>query len=461
MRQPRRYFYGEKMKQTFSLKGKTIEFLKVMLPILISQVAVIAAGFFNMVMAGHLSDEDLAGVSFSVNLYLPFFTSLMGVISALTPIIARYYGAGKYQNIGFETGQGIYWSLLLAFIFVAMGYIALPLLLPLLSLAPAVEQITKDYLFYFSFGIPIFFVFVALKNLIDAHGKTRLTMAITLTTVPINIVLNYIFMYGAFGMESYGGAGAGIGTAITYCITFLMAATIVLFMKPFSNYKIFRMMPKPQFRIWKNHLKLGLPIGGAIFCENSIFGAVGVLMTIYGTTVMAAHQVTMNFTTLIYMTPLSVSFALAILVGYEVGAKRFNDAKTYITIGRVWAILFIAAITAFAFQFREEISAVYTSSPKILEILPMFLLYGAFMQVADSINAPLQGALRGYKDVNAAFFLSLISYWIIGLPLGFFLANYTDFSYYGFWVGLIAGVGIGAIFLSFRLKKVQKSVATN
>ena len=449
------------MKQTFSLRHKIIEFLRVMLPILISQVAVIAANFFNMVMAGHLSDEDLAGVAFGVNLYLPFFTSLMGVVSALTPIIARYYGAGKYQNIGYETGQGIYWSFLLAVMFVIMGYIFVPVILPLLSLAPMVEQVTKDYLFYCSFGVPIFFVFVALKNLIDAHGKTRLTMAITLTTVPINIFLNYVFMYGAFGMESYGGAGAGIGTAITYCIAFLIAAAIVLFMTPFSSYKIFRMMPKPAFHIWKNHLKLGLPIGGAIFCENSIFGAVGILMTIYGTTVMAAHQVTMNFTTLIYMTPLSVSFALAILVGYEVGAKRFDDAKTYITIGRVWAVVFIAVITAFAFHFREEISEVYTSSPKILEILPMFLLYGAFMQVADSINAPIQGALRGYKDVNVAFFLSLVSYWIIGLPFGLFLANYTDFSYYGFWVGLIVGVAIGAIFLTLRLKKVQKSIVSS
>lgn len=446
------------MKQTFSLKDKTIEFLKVMLPILISQVAVIAANFFNMVMAGHLSDEDLAGVAFGVNLYLPFFTSLMGVISALTPIIARYYGAGKFQNIGYETGQGIYWALILSFMFVAMGYIFLPLLLPLLSLEPLVEQITKDYLFYVSFGIPIFFVFVVLKNLIDAHGKTRLTMAITLTTVPINIVLNYVFMYGAFGMESYGGAGAGIGTAITYAVNFLIASVIVLFMHPFSGYKIFRMMPKPQLNIWKNHLKLGLPIGGAIFCENSIFGAVGILMTAYGTTVMAAHQVTMNFTTLIYMTPLSVSFALAILVGYEAGAKRFKDAKTYIVIGRVWTVVFIAAVTAFAFQYREEIAAVYTSSHKVLEILPTFLLYGAFMQVADSLNAPIQGALRGYKDVNAAFLFSLLSYWIIGLPFGLLLANYTSFSYYGFWLGLVAGVGIGAICLSFRLKTVQKSI---
>lgn len=444
------------MKQTFDLKHKIIEFSKVMLPIFISQIALISTSFFNTVMAGRLGEEDLAGVALGVNLFLPFFTSLMGVVSALTPIIAGFYGAKKFKSIGIATGQGIYWSFSLSLIFVIAGFIVVPFILPQLSLTPKVEEITKDYLFYISFGIPIFFIFTAIKNLIDAHGKTRLTMAITIATVPINIFFNFVFMYGAFGLPALRGAGAGLGTCITFIITFLVGAGIVLFIKPFSNYKIFRLITRPSLKLWIHHLKIGLPIGGTIFCENSIFGIVGILMATYGTTVMAAHQVAINFTTFMYMAPFAVSLTLAILVGYEIGANRPKDAKTYITIGRIWVAVFIGILTLVALQYRKEIAAIYTSSPNVLEILPTFLIYGAFMQVADSINAPLQGALRGYKDVNITFWLSVLSYWIIGLPLGLILANYTEFSYYGLWVGLIFGVGIGGILLAFRLKKVQK-----
>lgn len=449
------------MKQTFSTKSKIIEFSKVMFPIVVSQIAIISTSFFSTVMAGHLSEADLAGVALGTNLYLPFFTALIGVVSALTPIIAGYYGAEKFQSIGFATGQGIYWSVLLSLIFIVLGYLSVPTVLEHLALTPQVEQVTSDFLFYLSFGMPIFFVFVVLKNLIDAHGLTRITMGITIFTVPINISLNYVFMYGAFGMPSFGGAGAGLGMAVSFCVSFLIAALIVMFMKPFSDYKIFQTYVRPSFATWIRHLKIGVPIGGAIFCENSIFGVVGLWMSVYGTTIIAAHQVTINFTTLMYMIPLSASFALAILVGYEIGAGRERDARNYITIGRVWAFSFIGILTLIAFQYRVEIAEIYTTSPEVLRILPTFLIYGALMQVADSINAPIQGALRGYKDVNITFLLSLVSYWAIGLPLGIFLAYNTSFSYYGFWLGLTAGVVFGAIFLFLRMKTVQKKLLKN
>ncbi|MBR3722319.1 MAG: MATE family efflux transporter [Selenomonadaceae bacterium] len=444
------------MRHTLSYGDKWREFANVALPIFVAQVAIIATSFFNTVMAGHLGEEDLAGVALGVNLFLPFFTSFMGIISALTPIIAGYYGAGKYRDIGYQTGQGIYWAILLSFLFVGAGYVFVPKILPHLSLAPEVETITRDYLFFLSFGIPFFFVFAVLKNLIDSHGYTKLTMGITIFTVPVNIGLNYVFMYGAYGFPKLGGAGAGIGSAATFIITFLVTAQLVMYMNPFAKYKIFMKLPLPSFRIWLRHLKVGLPIGGTIFCENSIFGVVGILMTAYGTSIIAAHQVNMNFTTLMYMVPFSVSMSLAILVGYEIGAGREKDARAYIKIGRIFAAAFIGMLTVTALQFREEIAAVYTSSPNVLKILPTFLVYGAFMQVADSLNAPIQGALRGYKDVNATFLLAVLSYWAIGLPTGYVLANYTDFQYYGYWVGLITGVLCGAALLSLRLKTVQK-----
>ncbi len=178
-------------------------------------------------------------------------------------------------------------------------------------------------------------------------------------------------------------------------------------------------------------------------------------MTVYGTTVVAAHQAAMNFTTVVYMLPLSVSMALTILIGFEVGAKRFDDAKKYLTLSRILTLIFVGMIAVILTQFREEVAMLYTNSEEVKPLLMTFLVYAFAMQLADSINAPLQGALRGYKDVHVTFLLAVLSYWIIGLPLGWLLASYTDLHAYGYWIGLIAGIIVGAILLQLRLWQIQ------
>ena len=193
-----------------------------------------------------------------------------------------------------------------------------------------------------------------------------------------------------------------------------------------------------------------------MFCEQSIFSAVGLFMTVYGTTVVAAHQAAMNFTTLVYMIPLSASMTLTILVGFEIGARRSEEAAAYIRLGRLLTFVFEGSLAILLVQFRETIAALYTSSPDVQELLVVFLVFAVFLQLSDSIDAPLQGALRGYKDVHVTFLLAVISYWVIGLPAGWLIANYTSVGPYGYWCGLIIGIAFGAIFLSLRLRTVQK-----
>ena len=214
-------------------------------------------------------------------------------------------------------------------------------------------------------------------------------------------------------------------------------------------------MPRPDFAEWRKQLGVGIPIGSTMFCEQSIFGAVGLFMTAYGTVIVAAHQAAMNFTTIVYMIPLAVSMTLTILVGYEVGAKRYADAQQYIRLSRVLTMLFVGTLALILTQFKSEIASLYTSSAEVQPILAGFLVYAVFMQVSDSINAPLQGALRGYKDVHVTFLLAVLSFWVIGLPLGWGLANYTSWGPYGYWLGLIGGILAGAVLLIVRLRQVQ------
>ncbi|SFT81194.1 multidrug resistance protein, MATE family [Selenomonas sp. GACV-9] len=443
------------MKQTIGYKQKARQFFAVLLPIFITQLSLMATGFFNTVMAGHISQQDLAGVAVGVNLFLPFFGSFLGIISGLTPTISQLYGAGKREKIGFIVKQGFYWALTLAALFIGAGWLAVPHILPLLSLEPRVEYITVHYLMAVSVGIVPIFLAAVLRNFIDAHGRTRLTMFITMTTVPVNIALNYVFMYGHFGLPAFGGIGAGIGSAIAFSLNLLLNVLAVTHCEPFCRYRIFHALPRPDLAEWRKQLGVGIPIGSTLFCEQSIFGAVGLFMTAYGTVVVAAHQAAMNFTTIVYMIPLAVSMTLTILVGYEVGAKRYEDAQQYIRLSRVLTMFFVGTLALILTQFKAEIAALYTSSAEVQPILAGFLVYAVFMQLSDSINAPLQGALRGYKDVHVTFLLAVLSFWGIGLPLGWGLANYTGWGPYGYWIGLIGGILVGAVLLMMRLRKVQ------
>ncbi len=446
------------MKATRSYGEKAWQFFAVLLPIFITQLSLIATGFCNTVMAGHISEMDLAGVAVGVNLFMPFFGAALGIISGLTPVIAQFYGAGKGQAIRYTVKQGFYWTFALALVFLAFGWIAVPLVLPALALEPHVEYITAHYLMAVSCGIIPIFLAGVLRNFIDAHGYTRLTMLITMTTVPVNIALNYIFMYGKLGLPAFGGIGAGIGSALAFTLNLVLNVAVVLTMHPFRDYRIFHDFPRPRFASWRRQLAVGIPIGGTMFTEQSIFGAVGLFMTSYGTAVVAAHQAAMNFTTIVYMIPLSVSMALTILVGYEVGARRLRDAHQYVRLARVLSLVFVGSIALPLTQFKGQVSAIYASSQELQTIIGGFLIYAVFLQMSDCINAPLQGALRGYKDVHVTFWLAVLSNWVIGLPLGWLMANYGGLGPYGYWIGLIAGIAVGAVCLIIRLRKVEHSM---
>ena len=444
------------MKQTFTYRQKIREMVVVLVPIFVTQLALMSTGFFDTIMAGHVSEQDLAGVAVGANLFFPFFGSSLGIISGLTPVVAGLYGAEKHAKITFVIQQGFYWSLGLALLFILLGLFGVPLLLPRLALEPRVEYVVNYYLLAMACGICPIFLAGVLRNLIDALGATRITMAITVVTVPVNIALNYVFIYGAFGIPALGGVGAGVGTALAFYINLLLNVLVVSRLRPFQSYAVLHRLPRPCLAEWKKQLSMGIPIGCTMFCEQSIFGAVGLFMTVYGTAVVAAHQAALNFTTMVYMIPLSVSMALTILVGYELGAGRTADARRYSRLGRVVSLAFAGTLAMILVNFRAGIAGLYTNDVAVQELIVVFLLYAIGMQVSDGLNAPLQGTLRGYKDVRVTFFLAVLSFWIIGLPAGWLIAHYTALGPYGYWIGLISGILVGAVLLTARLRVIEK-----
>lgn len=328
-----------------------------------------------------------------------------------------------------------------------------------MNLEPAVNHIAFHYLVGLAIGIIPLFASSVLRYFFDAQGFTRITMIITVLAVPFNVVLNYGFIFGKLGLPALGGIGAGYATAITYWIIFFFSVWMTFKVEAVRKYRLFVQWAYPSWKAMKEQLSIGVPIGLSIFFESSIFAVVTLLIGMMFTTVtIAAHQVALNFTSLIFMIPLSISMALTIVVGYSVGGGKFQTAKQYGRLG-VWGGIGILSVGAiFLYLFREEIASLYTVDPEVIALAGQFFIFAIVYQISDAAQAGLQGVLRGYKDVKVPFITAFISYWIIGIPSGYLLAVFTPFNAFGFWIGIILGLTCAAIGFFVRLKIIQKRV---
>nr|WP_255648113.1 MATE family efflux transporter [Pseudalkalibacillus hwajinpoensis] len=431
-----------------------------MYPILITQVGLYSMNFVDTIMSGRAGANDLAGVAIGSSLWVPVFTGLSGILLAITPIVSHYIGAKQEERVSFSVLQGIYLSIALSISILVVGSFILDPILNTMDLQENVAQIAKEYLIGLSFGIIPLFIYSVLRSFFDALGETRTTMLVTLTSLPINVFFNYVLIFGKWGFPKLGGVGAGYASAITYWFILLIALLVVIKVRPFSAYGVFKRFYPVSFSTWKEQLKIGVPIGFSIFFEVSIFAAVTLLMSMYSTETIAAHQAAINFASLLYMIPLSISMALTIAIGFEVGARRLLDAKHYSYMGIAFAVGMALFSALCLFLFNDAVASWYTSNQNVFDLIKVFLIYAIFFQLSDAVAAPIQGALRGYKDVNVTLVMSLISYWVIGLPSGFILAKYTAFGPYGYWVGLSTGLFVAAITLFLRLRYVQQSTRT-
>ncbi|KPN97152.1 MATE family efflux transporter [Lysinibacillus sp. ZYM-1] len=446
------------MYQTSTLKEKYALLLKMIIPILVTQVAIYLVSFFDVLMSSRYGTADLAGVSIGSSIWMPIYTGLSGILLAITPIVSQLVGAKKEMDAKKTVQQGIYVAITLSIIIFIGLFFGIDWILSNMRLETPVHNIAKGYIYSMCAGLLPLFLFFVMRCFIDALGQTRVTMIITLMTTPINIVLNYIFIFGKFGAPELGGIGAGLATAITYWLIFLITVWIIAKRVPFERFHMFHNWPKPAWLRWKEILLIGVPIGISLFAETSIFSAVTMMMSNFSTSIIAAHQIAINFTSLLYMVPLSISMGVTILVGFEIGAGRMRDARIYSYLCVGTAILFSFISACILFILREPVAHMYTTDSKVIEYAVQFLVYAAIFQLSDAIQAPVQGALRGYKDVMITFIMAIISYWVIGLPVGYLLATHTDLGPFGYWIGLVAGLTTGAITLLIRLLLVQKRV---
>ncbi|GAB6988626.1 MATE family efflux transporter [Paenibacillus pini] len=444
------------MITTVNYKDKLKQFMIILLPILVTQIALSAITFFDTNMSGKASSTDLAGVAIGSSLWIPLQTGISGILMGITPIVSHLMGSGHKSKVAYQIIQGLWLALVLALAVMLVGVLFLPIILDGMNLEPQVRYIAFHFLGYLSIGIVPMFAYTVLRSFIDALGKTRISMTITLIALPINILLNFLLIFGYWGFPRLGGVGAGVASAITYWCVFALAIFFVHRVKPFAEFNVFRKWYGLSLKAWKELLKIGVPIGFSIFFETAVFAGVTLLMSRFDTITIAAHQAAMNFATTLYMIPLSISMTLTILVGFEKGAGRLKDARQYAKLGISTAVL-LSLITAMVLLlFGRFVAGIYSDESIVIELTQHFLIYAIFFQISDAIATPVQGALRGYKDVNHSFVITFISYWVIGLPVGYIFSEYTNLGAFGYWIGLIIGLIVGATLLLGRLVRVQR-----
>ncbi|MGM9568490.1 MAG: MATE family efflux transporter [Phascolarctobacterium sp.] len=438
-------------------RDKLHRLLSVMLPIICTQIAIMGMNFFDASMSGQAGDVDLAGAAIGGNIWMPIQTGISGILMAAMPLVANLLGAGEKEKITVVVRHGLFLALTFALIVLGAGVAILPHFLQGMGLAPEVYHVALWYLAGLGLGVIPFFMITPLRSLVDTLGYTNLTMRIYLLALPINACLNYVLIFGKLGLPRLGGIGAGVASGLTFWLLLAIFAWVISRLEPFKGYHILGLV-RPAYSWLKEYLRIGVPMGISIFMETSIFGVVALFIAKFGTETIAAHQAALNFSALIYMLPLSFSLALTIVVGVEYGAKNYQGARDYVTIG-LQTSLGIAGFYMLAEYFlREQIAFIYTNNVEVVALVKVFLLYAIGWQAGDAIAAPIQGILRGYKDVDATFWASMLAYWGICLPLGLFLDYKVGNGAFAYWQSLDCGVISSATLLSIRLIWLQKKI---
>jgi MATE family multidrug resistance protein len=449
-------------KQAFFTEMKSLFTLA--WPLLIAQVTQTLMGVSDTIMAGRYSYTDMAAVAIGFSITMPVLMFIQGVTLGLSPIISRLQGSNQTNKVANALHQCIWLSLMLSLLALLFVFVVSPLLASV-EMESDVRSIAVDYIIYILLAAPGFALYQSLRNCCEGLSSTRPTMIIMFAGLLVNIPANYIFINGLFGVPQMGGAGCGIATLL---VIYVMAFVTLLYMmvaKKLEKYELFTEFHWPKLDLQLTQLKIGLPIAFTIVFEVSLFGVVAVLLARFGAEVVASHQIALNFSSLMFMLPMSIGMALAIRIGYTVGKEDALNAKISVYCALVCAIVIALFTATMTVILGTKISALYTENTDVILLASSLLFLAALFQLSDGIQVVSANALRGYKDTKAMLILSFVSYWLVGLPVGVVL-GLTDWLFpamaaKGFWIGFISGLSCAAVLMYWRVSIIQKRVAND
>ena len=427
-------------------------------PIVISQLGIIAMGVADTIQVGQIEGKSAVSVSASgfVN-SLVFTVAIIPLITLgiIAPMISKAQAEGKENEIRllFQSGMRISWYLggLTVLLCLIMGFF-----FDKLGQESEVVSIAFYYNILMSVSMIPLLLFVALRQLSDGLGRTKMAMVITISAVGLNIVLNYFLINGIGFFPRLELIGSGIATSIS---RLYMATALWFLIHNEPEFKTYTTKIKDDFsHLIKKILAIGLPAGLQGFFEVGVFSAAVIIIGWYGKYQQAAHMIAINMCSVTYMMVTGIAAAGGIRVGHFWGLK---DRKHMMIAGNTALGIsgsFMAMCATVFFVFPQFLIGLYTKDANVVPIATILLLLGGIFQLSDGLQATALGILRGISDVNFPTLITLFAYWVVGLPIGYLLGNYYDLQTAGIWMGLTAGLTASAILLCARFFKMVKKV---
>lgn len=432
--------------------------LKLALPLMASQLGQVIVNFVDNIMVAKLGPAALAGVSFANALYAICLVFGMGISFALPPLISEAQGAADDRRISSYFKH----SLIVNLAFGVISMILLIAFIPFMKYLgqdPEIIPHAADYMYYSALGMIPFMIFQTLRCYSDGLSETLPSMIIIILGNLLNVILNYLLIFGHWGLPEMGTAGAALSSLISR--VFMVFGILIIF-RHWKNLWIY--LSEVRFNMYKSSyfkkiLSLGIPSSFQMTFELTAFSAAAIIMGFIGKIEQASHQIAINLASITFMIATGLAMASTIRVGNQLGKGDISKVKDagYSAMIQITIFMIVAAI-GFVLA-RHLLPTIYMDNAEVISIAAYLLLAAAIFQIPDGIQVITLSALRGLQDVKVPTFITFLSYWLLGIPCSYILAITLEWGPIGVWIGLILGLTISAIFLSYRFKMLTDKLA--
>ncbi|WP_417444994.1 MATE family efflux transporter [Joostella sp.] len=440
--------------------------LKLSFPVILGMLGHTFVAFADNIMVGQLGTAQLAAVSLGNSFIFIAMSLGIGFSTAITPLVAEADGAGNIEMGRSSLKHGLFLSTIIGLALFVVLLFAKPLMY-LMDQPREVVEIALPYLDLVAFSLVPLIMFQALKQFSDGLSATKYPMYATIVANVVNIVLNYLFIFGKFGFPELGIIGAAIGTLVS---RFMMVIFLWWLFK--NNSRISQYITNFKWKVIEKSMmnkivNLGLPSALQMFFEVAIFTSAVWLSGVLGKNPQAANQIALNLSSMTYMVGVGLSVAAMVRVGNQKGLNNYKELRR-IAISVFFLTFLIEVVFALFFiVFRHWLPTIYldqndlvniADNTEVITVAAQLLLIAAFFQISDGLQVTFLGALRGLQDVKIPTIITFIAYWVIGFPISYYLGLKTSLGNMGIWIGLLSGLTIAAIFLYFRFNYLTKKL---
>ncbi len=422
------------MKLTTEIRGM----MRLALPIMGAQILHLFMVFVDNLMVGRLGRDPLAGLALAGAFYSFVYIVVTGLMGALIPLVSRANGAERFDEASHYTRQGLIVAVVVSVVFAAGLWWSEPLLLAI-GQKPVPSAIASEYLRVMIWTVPAQLTFVAFRNFVEGASDSLPSVVIAATVALINIPLDYVLIFGEFGFPRLGVEGAAYATCGLTWLSVLMLVSYIALRPKYRHYRLFR-LPKPDLTALREIVRIGVPLSGAVATEMGFFITATFLMGYLGEVELAAHQVALNATSMIFMLPLGLSFAVTIRIGQHLGRGDTEAARTaWIASLLVTGVMQVLTMSVFL-TVPWFIVDLYDQHGAVRELAIRLLIIAGFFQLFDGFQCVGMGALRGLQDTRFAFIATLIAFWVCGLTM--LILAYETREPTWIWYALLVGLAV-------------------